>query len=184
LLNFASAFGTDESSATASFEPIYYLVFDPSIRSLKQTSDAGMDFQASSRWLGCAHFIDRRAHLVDIQRRSSLVALCGRQDRPPGLAANEQGIGGHLARGRSPSPPTRRRTISAWAIAKRTSSCHRPGSPASFLAHWCNRGATSRKVPGVNHLSYTQASARARLTFAFLGFYPEDGNYRSVHVGG
>lgn len=167
----------------ASFEPIYYLVFSPSqILEVKRSLPAWTSRLRNDGW---------EVHLFSIAEHISSV-LASACPRKIWLAADRK------------APQTWKRTNEALANALSQGALQQrleeklaslEGRPSSLLIvtdlealhPYMRIGAIESQLYGKFHVPTVflypgERTGKTRLKF--MGFYPEDGNYRSVHVGG
>lgn len=169
----------------ASFEPMYYLVFPPS-----QILDAK---RALPAWTARLHNdgwnVQRfsvAAHVAAILQAAPLRAIWLNADRKAPLAweKTNQSLANALINGAD----TLHGRLTAQLDALQ-------GSPRTILLvtdlealHPYTRiGAIESLLSGSFHIPtifFYPGERTGKTRLKFLGFYPEDGNYRSVHVGG
>lgn len=168
----------------ASFEPIYYLVFPPDqILEVKRQTPAWVAKLHQEGW--DVHMLSIAEHIWSLLKQDPLWLLCAKEDRA--------------------APLDWRRTNKALAdilltddaLLKRFESALQPleskpnalllVSDLEALHPFLRIGAIEQRLQGKFHVPtiFLYPGVRTGKTrLKFLGFYPEDGNYRSVHVGG
>lgn len=169
--------------AHASFEPIYYLVFSPrQILDVKRAMPAWIARLRNDGWH--AHVFSIAEHILDILGKAPLRQVWIEADRkdPTAWEKANQSIANLLSGGALKERLERQLqelhgSQSALLLVTDLEALHpylRIGAIESQLYGGFNV-PTIFFYPGVR-------TGKSRLKF--LGFYPSDGNYRSVHVGG
>lgn len=167
----------------ASFEPIYYLVFPPSqILDVKRKKPAWIARLRNDGW--DVHVFSIAEHILDILKKAPLREIWIKADRknPTAWEKANQSIANLLSGGalkerlekQLQELRDRRSTILLVTDLEALHPYLRIGAIESQLYGEFNV-PTIFFYPGVR-------TGKSRLRF--LGFYPSDGNYRSVHVGG
>ncbi len=167
----------------ASFEPIYYLVFPPrQILDVKRMMPAWIARLRNDGW--DVHVFSIAEHVLDILKKAPLREIWIKTDRKNPLEwdkANESIanlLAGGVLEGRLEHQLQELRDVnSAILLVTDLEALHpymRIGAIESQL-YGEFKATTIFFYPGVR-------TGKTRLKF--LGFYPSDGNYRSVHVGG
>ncbi|MGF1548841.1 MAG: BREX protein BrxB domain-containing protein [Thiotrichales bacterium] len=168
----------------ASFEPIYYLIFDPKqILEAKRQTPAWIAKLHQDGW--DVHAFSIAEQLWDLLKSDPFWSLCVMEDKS--------------------APLDWLRTNKALAdiltadngLLKRLEDALQPleGQPNALLLvtdlealhPFLRIGAIESQLQGKFHVPtiFLYPGVRTGKTrLKFLGFYPEDGNYRSVHVGG
>ena len=168
----------------ASFEPIYYLVFPPAqILEVKRQTPAWIAKLHQEGWE--VHTFSLADHIWDLLKSDPFWSLCVQEDKS--------------------APLDWRRTNKALAdiltgedaLLKRLEEalCGLEGKQNTLLLvtdlealhPFLRIGAFESRLQGKFHVPtiFLYPGVRTGKTrLKFLGFYPEDGNYRSVHVGG
>ena len=168
----------------ASFEPIYYLIFQPGqILEVKRQTPAWEAKLHQEGW--DVHVFSVAENIWQLLREDPLWSLCVQQDKA------------------SPGDWTRTNlalsdiVTSNGGLLKRLENALSPleGDPTALLLvtdlealhPFLRIGAIESQFQGKFHVPmiFLYPGVRTGKTrLKFLGFYPEDGNYRSVHVGG
>jgi hypothetical protein len=168
----------------ASFEPIYYLIFQPNqILEVKRQTPAWVSKFHQEGWEVRTFSIAE--NLWDIIRSDPLWSLCLLEDQA------------------APLDWTRTSKSLANIVTSGAGLLHRleaalmqlEGQPNALLLvtdlealhPFMRIGAIESQLQGKFHVPtvFLYPGVRTGKTrLKFLGFYPEDGNYRSVHVGG
>ena len=169
----------------ASFEPIYYLVFPPSqILEVKRQTPAWMAKLHQEGW--DVHTFSISEHIWALLKDDPFMwSLCVMEDKaaPLDWARTNSALADML--------------IADNALLKRLDAALQPldGKPNALLLvtdlealhPFLRIGAIESQLQGKFHVPtiFLYPGVRTGKTMLkFLGFYPEDGNYRSVHVGG
>ncbi len=169
--------------ASASFEPVYYLVFHPrEILEVKRSLPAWMARLKNDGWE--VHRFSIAEHVNDIlgqapQRRIWLAA-----DRRAPLAweKTNQALANALSNG---SLQGRLKSLLDSLEGHRNAIVLVTDLEA--LHPYLRIGAIESQLAGSFHVPtvfFYPGERTGKTRLKFLGFYPEDGNYRSVHVGG
>jgi hypothetical protein len=168
----------------ASFEPIFYLIFPPKqILDVKRQTPAWISKLHQEGW--DVHVFSIAEHIWSLLKEDPLWSLCVMEDKS--------------------APLDWKRTNKALAdtltvdnaLLNRLESHLQPleGKPKALLLvtdlealhPFLRIGAIESQLQGKFHVPtiFLYPGIRTGKTgLKFLGFYPEDGNYRSVHVGG
>ena len=168
----------------ASFEPIYYLVFSPSqILEVKRQTPAWESKLRQEGW--DVHTFSVAEHIWALLKSDPFWSLCVEQDKAAPL-----------------DWPRTNKTLAAMladenSLLKRLESTLQPlegkrdalllVTDLEALHPFLRIGAIESQLQGKFHVPtiFLYPGIRTGTTrLKFLGFYPEDGNYRSVHVGG
>jgi hypothetical protein len=168
----------------ASFEPIYYLIFPPDqILEVKRQTPAWLAKLHQEGW--DVHTFSIAENLWDLLQTDPLWPLCLMEDKASpldwgrtnkSLADVVTSGGGLLQRLEEVLRPLEGNS-SALVLVTDLEALH------PFL----RIGAIESQLQGKFHVPtvFLYPGVRTGKTrLKFLGFYPEDGNYRSVHVGG
>jgi hypothetical protein len=168
----------------ASFEPIYYLIFPPDqILEVKRQTPAWLAKLHQEGW--DVHTFSIAENLWDLLQNDPLWPLCLMEDKASpldwdrtnkSLADIVTSGGGLLQRLEEVLRPLEG-NASALVLVTDLEALH------PFL----RIGAIESQLQGKFHVPtvFLYPGVRTGKTrLKFLGFYPEDGNYRSVHVGG
>ncbi len=168
----------------AGFEPIYYLIFHPKdILTVKRQTPAWIAKLHQDGWE--VHTFSLAEQIWSLLKADSFWSLCVREDQsaPLDWPRTNKALAEIL------------RTNDA--LLKRLEAALRPleGQPNALLLvtdlealhPFLRIGALESQLQGQFHVTTLllypgERTGKTRLKF--LTFYPEDGNYRSVHVGG
>jgi hypothetical protein len=168
----------------ASFEPIYYLIFPPDqILEVKRQTPAWLAKLHQEGW--DVHTFSIAENLWDLLQSDPLWPLCLMEDKASPLdwdrtnksLADIVTSGGGLLRRLEEVLRPLQGNSSALVLVTDLEALH------PFL----RIGAIESQLQGKFHVPtvFLYPGVRTGKTrLKFLGFYPEDGNYRSVHVGG
>ncbi len=166
----------------ASFEPIYYLIFPPNeILEVKRQTPAWISKLHQEGW--DVHTFSVAEHVWKILRADPLWSLCIEQDKS--------------------APLNWERTNKALSdiltldnrLMKELENTLKPLEGNSLLLvtdlealhPFLRIGSIESQLQGQFHaptIFLYPGIRTGKTNLKFLGFYPEDGNYRSVHVGG
>lgn len=167
----------------ASFEPIYYLIFPPAeILAVKRALPAWM---ARLRNEGYdVHCFSIAEEITKILSSSKLRKLWIEADRkaPQTWEKTNQALANTLTNG-----ALQQRLEQQLEALKEHSNAIVLVTDLEALHPYTRIGAIESQLYGKFHVPtiFLYPGERAGKTrLKFLGFYPEDGNYRSVHVGG
>jgi hypothetical protein len=168
----------------ASFEPIYYLVFPPEqIIQVKRQTPAWISKLNQEGWE--VHIFSIAENIWALLKENPLWSLCVMEDKAEPLnwsrtnksladiLTSENGILKQLENALQPLEGNK----NAMLLVTDLEALH------PFL----RIGAIESQLQGKFHVPtvFLYPGIRTGKTrLKFLGFYPEDGNYRSVHVGG
>lgn len=168
----------------ASFEPIYYLVFSPAqILEVKRQTPAWIAKLHQEGW--DVHSFSFAEHVWSLLKEDPLWPLCVMEDKaaPLDWHRTNKSLADILTTGN--------------ALLKRLGAALEPleGQQNALLLvtdlealhPFLRIGAIESQLQGKFHVPtiFLYPGVRTGKTrLKFLGFYPEDGNYRSVHVGG
>lgn len=168
----------------ASFEPIYYLVFSPDqILEVKRQTPAWISKLHQEGWE--VHTFSVAEHVWSLLKEDPLWPLCVMQDKdaPLDWKRTNQALadiltseGGLLRRLESVLEPLEGNKNALVFV-----------TDLEALHPFLRIGAIESQLQGKFHVPtiFLYPGVRTGQTrLKFLGFYPEDGNYRSVHVGG
>jgi hypothetical protein len=168
----------------ASFEPIYYLVFSPAqILEVKRQTTAWVAKLHQEGW--DVHTFSIAEQLWDLLKQSPIWPLCVSQDRlaPLDWPRTNKALSdilmaenGLLERLGGALQPLEGKQNALMLV-----------TDLEALHPYLRIGAIETKLQGQFHVPtiFLYPGVRTGKTrLKFLGFYPEDGNYRSVHVGG
>jgi len=170
--------------AHASFEPIYYLVFHPSqILEVKRQTPAWIAKLRNEGWEVTVFSIAE--HVTDILGKAPLrkVWLAADAKNPLDWAKTSQSLANALVKGDGLQSRLE-------AVLTGLTGCENTivlVTDLEALHPYLRIGAIEAELQGKFHVPtvFLYPGVRTGKTrLKFLGFYPEDGNYRSVHVGG
>ncbi|MEW6666848.1 MAG: BREX protein BrxB domain-containing protein [Thermodesulfobacteriota bacterium] len=167
----------------ASFEPIYYLVFSPSqILDVKRHMPAWTAKLKNDGW--SVHFFPMADHIAEILGNAPLRKIWLTEDgrSPTDWQRTNRSLANALARGELQSR-LERKLMSIQGEARAILLV----TDLEALHPYLRIGVIERALQGKFNIPTVffypgKRTGKARLKF--LGFYQEDGNYRSVHVGG
>jgi len=168
----------------ASFEPIYYLVFHPSqILEVKRETPAWAAKLRNDGWH--VELFSLAAEIAAVLKQHPLrkIWLAGDRRAPQDWAKTNQSLRQALTQ----NDALQQRLEDALSRLQDTANGILLVTDLEALHPYLRIGALESKLQGRFHVPTVflypgVRSGRTRLSF--LGFYPEDGNYRSVHVGG
>ena len=169
--------------ASASFEPIFYLVFPPNqILNVKRETRAWVHRLANDGWEVLTFSITE--HIADIIAKAPMrkIWLAADQKAPLAWKKANSSLANAVRNG------ALQERIEAQLLALE-------GKPKAILIvtdlealhPYARIGEIEGKLMGKFHVPtvFLYPGIRTGKTrLKFLGFYPDDGNYRSVHVGG
>ena len=168
----------------ASFEPIYYLVFSPrQILEVKRQTPAWIAKLHQEGWEVTVFSIAEE--IEAILKTDSRRALWVAADRKAPLdwgKTNES-----LANALTVNSPLQKRLEATLASLEHTTNSVVLVTDLEALHPYLRIGAIESQLQGQFHVPtiFLYPGIRTGKTrLKFLGFYHEDGNYRSVHVGG
>lgn len=179
--------------AQASFEPIYYLVFPPrEILEVKRNLKAWKSKLKNDGW--DVHIFSIAEQITEILGTSKLRKLWLNQDRKSPLdwqKTNESLANALTTSSSQPNDetggPLKKRLLELLASLDGKKNAMVLVTDLESLHPYLRIGAIESQLYGQFHVPTVflypgERTGKTRLKF--LGFYPEDGNYRSVHVGG
>lgn len=170
--------------AHASFEPIYYLVFHPSqILEVKRQTPAWIARLRNEGWEVTVFSVAE--HVTDILGKAPLrkVWLAADAKNPLDWAKTSQSLANALVKGDGLQSRLE-------AVLTGLTGCENTivlVTDLEALHPYLRIGAIEAELQGKFHVPtvFLYPGVRTGKTrLKFLGFYQEDGNYRSVHVGG
>jgi len=173
----------------ASFEPVYYLVFPPrEILEVKRLLPAWTNRLQNSGWV--VHCFSMATAIAEILAQAPQRRLWLAADRKAPL--NWDRTNKALVEALTKETPTKKSALQTRFAAWLES--HQAEEKAILLVtdlealHPYTRiGALEGNLVGkfrVPTVIFYPGERTGKTRLKFLGFYPEDGNYRSVHVGG
>lgn len=179
--------------AQASFEPIYYLVFPPrEILEVKRNLKAWTSKLKNDGW--DVHVFSIADSVAEILSESKLRKLWLNQDRkaPLDWKKTNDSLANALTTGSSQPDdqtggPLQQRLLELLTSLNGKKNAIVLVTDLEALHPYLRIGAIESQLYGEFHVPTVflypgERTGKTRLKF--LGFYPEDGNYRSVHVGG
>jgi len=167
----------------ASFEPIYYLIFSPTqILDVKRIMPAWTSKLKNDGWK-VNHF-SILENVISILREAPLRKIWLNADRvsPTQWNKTNQSLSNALANGALQS-----RLEKKLLEMDNQEKAILLVTDLEALHPYMRIGAIERKLQGkfnVPTVFFYPGERTGKTRLKFLGFYPEDGNYRSVHVGG
>lgn len=167
----------------ASFEPIYYLIFSPSeILDVKRTLPAWTARLKNDGW--DVHVFSIAGEIADILANAPLRKLWLAADRkaPQAFDRTNQSLANALNRG-----ALQERLDAKLTQLEGNDRAILLVADLEALHPYMRIGAIEAKLAGrfsVPTVFLYPGERTGKTRLKFLGFYPEDGNYRSVHVGG
>jgi hypothetical protein len=168
----------------ASFEPIFYLVFNPAeILEVKRQTPAWISKLRQDGW--DVHTFSVADNIWSIFHEDPLWSLCVAEDRTSPLdwprtnkaLADILTVEGRLLRRLEDALSPLVGNNNALLLVTDLESLH------PFLRIGAIEGQLQGKFQ-VSTIFLYPGKRTGKTDLAFLGFYPGDGNYRSVHVGG
>lgn len=168
----------------ASFEPIYYLVFAPEeILEVKRQTPAWISKLQQDGWE--VHTFSMADNIWDLLKADPFWSLCVTEDRSAPL--DWQRTNQALADILTSESRLLRRMEGALQPLEGKRDVLLVVTDLEALHPFLRIGAIESQLQGKFHVPtiFLYPGVRTGKTrLKFLGFYPEDGNYRSVHVGG
>ena len=168
----------------SSFEPIYYLVFHPSeIINVKRQTPAWVAKLRNEGW-NVTQF-SMAEHVMDILENSKLRKIWLAADRKDPL--NWQRTNQSLRNALTHDGPLVKRLEETLESLQNTPNAILLLTDVEALHPYLRIGAVEAQLQGRFHVPtviFYPGVRAGKTSLKFLGFYPEDGNYRSVHVGG
>lgn len=170
--------------AHASFEPIFYLVFHPrDLLEAKRLMPAWTSKLRNNGWR--VETFSIAEHVADILAKAPLRKVWLEADKKEPLAwqRTNKALGNALTvQGR-----LQRRLEERLAALEGQKSTIMLVTDLEALHPYLRIGAIEAQLQGKFHVPTVflyPGTRTGKTRLRFLGFYPEDGNYRSVHVGG
>lgn len=168
----------------ASFEPIYYLVFHPrDMLEVKRQMPAWIARLKNAGWR--VETFSVAEHVRDILQTSPMRKIWLAADAKAPL--DWEKTNKSLANALTGRDQLQKRLESAISALKDDPSAIVLVTDLEALHPYLRIGAIEAQLQGKFHIPtiFLYPGVRTGKTrLRFLGFYPEDGNYRSVHVGG
>ena len=167
----------------ASFEPVYYLIFRPhDILEVKRTLPAWVARLRNDGW--SVHQFSIAEQIKEILRETPLRKIWLAADRKTPMAweKTNQALANALTNGALQGRleallQELQNEKNAIVLVTDLEALH------PYLRIGTNEGQLSGKFR-VPTIFFYPGERTGKTRLRFLGFYPEDGNYRSVHVGG
>lgn len=168
----------------ASFEPIYYLVFAPQqILEVKRQTSAWIAKLHQEGW--DVHTFSITEHIWSVLRADPFWSLCVAEDKsaPLNWSRTNKALADILTAGNG----LLKRLEDVLLLLEGQKNALLLVTDLEALHPFLRIGAIESQLQGKFHVPtiFLYPGVRTGKTrLKFLGFYPEDGNYRSVHVGG
>jgi hypothetical protein len=170
--------------AHASFEPIYYLVFHPrDILEVKRQTPAWVARLQNDAWR--VHTFSIAEHVLEILRSAPLRKVWLEADRRTPLAWGKTNKS--LANALTSKGEIQARLEAILTSLEGQERAIVLVTDLEALHPYVRIGAIEAQLQGKFHVPTVfmyPGTRTGKIRLRFLGFYPEDGNYRSVHVGG
>lgn len=170
--------------AHASFEPIFYLVFDPrDILEVKRQMLAWLARLKNEGW--DVHTFSIADQIADILGTAPMRNIWLAGDRKAPL--DWQRTNGALANALTSQGQLQSRLEALLAGLEGKTNAIVLATDLEALHPYLRIGAIEAQLQGKFHVPTVflyPGTRTGKTQLRFLGFYPEDGNYRSVHVGG
>ncbi|MCP1913381.1 hypothetical protein J2R96_005861 [Bradyrhizobium elkanii] len=168
----------------ASFEPIYYLIFSPDqIMEVKRQTPAWVAKLHQEGWE--VHTFSIAENLWELIQNDPFWSLCLTEDKasPLDWARTNKALADIVTSG---GGLLHRLEQALWPLEAKPNALLLV-TDLEALHPFLRIGAVESQLQGQFHIPtlFLYPGVRTGKTrLKFLGFYPEDGNYRSVHVGG
>jgi hypothetical protein len=170
--------------AHASFEPIFYLVFDPrDILEVKRQTPAWQARLRNESW--DVHIFSIAEHVADILEKAPMRKIWLAGDRKAPLEWSR--TNGALTNALTSQGQLQSRLEALLAGLEGKDKAIVLVTDLEALHPYLRIGAIEAQLQGKFHVPTVflyPGTRTGKTQLRFLGFYPEDGNYRSVHVGG
>lgn len=168
----------------ASFEPIYYLIFYPEqILDVKRQTPAWVSKLHQEGWdVNIFSISEEILNILKKDPRRSLWLMADRKTPLDWAKTNQS-----LANALTSNSPLQRRLEALLASLEGNANSLVLVTDLEALHPYLRIGAIESQLQGKFHVPtiFLYPGVRTGKTrLKFLRFYPEDGNYRSVHVGG
>lgn len=168
----------------ASFEPIYYLVFSPEqILDVKRQTHAWIAKLDQEGWdVKIFSAAEEISAILKADPRRTLWLMADRK-APLDWAKTNQSLANAL----TANGALQQRLESLLASLEGTANSMVLVTDLEALHPYLRIGAIESQLQGKFHVPTVflyPGTRTGKTRLKFLGFYPEDGNYRSVHVGG
>ena len=170
--------------AHASYEPIFYLVFHPrDLLDVKRLMPAWTSRLKNDGWQ--VETFSIAEHIADILGKAPLRKVWLESDRkePLAWARTNKALGNAL----TAQNRLQTRLEERLAGLEGRSNTILLVTDVEALHPYLRIGAVEAQLQGKFHVPtvfFYPGTRTGKTRLRFLGFYPEDGNYRSVHVGG
>ena len=168
----------------ASFEPIYYLVFHPrEMVEVKRQMPAWIARLKNAGWHVTTFSVAE--HIKDIFRTSPMRKIWLAADAKAPL--DWEKTNKSLANALTSRDQLQQRLEATIGAVKHDPSAIVLVTDLEALHPYLRIGAIEAQLQGKFHIPtifFYPGVRTGKTRLRFLGFYPEDGNYRSVHVGG
>ncbi|MBF0233949.1 MAG: DUF1788 domain-containing protein [Desulfamplus sp.] len=167
----------------ASFEPIFYLVFHPDkMVEVKRETTAWKAKLSNEGW--DVHLFSISDNIADIFRNAKLrkIWIAGDKKAPHEWKKTNQSLANALEKGELQT-----RLEDLLQSVSHTKNAIVLVTDLEALHPYMRIGSIEGQLQGkfqVPTLFFYPGVRTGNSQLKFLGFYPEDGNYRSVHVGG
>lgn len=175
---------TGREFAHASFEPIFYLVFPPSeLLEAKRLMPAWKSKLTNAGWQ--VETFSIAEEIADILQKAPLRKMWMEADRMAPLAWERTNAS--LANALTAQGRLQARLDERLSALEGRSSTIMLVTDLEALHPYMRIGAIEAQLQGKFHVPtvfFYPGTRTGKTRLRFLGFYPEDGNYRSVHVGG
>ena len=170
--------------AHASFEPIYYLVFHPSqMLEVKRQTPAWVAKMRNEGWEPTLFSIAEQISEVLAEAPMRKIWLAADSKNPLDWHKTNQSLANALTR----NAQLQSRLEATLSSLEGKNNAIVLVTDLEALHPYLRIGAIEAQLQGKFHVPtvFLYPGVRTGKTrLKFLGFYPEDGNYRSVHVGG
>jgi hypothetical protein len=170
--------------AHASFEPIYYLVFHPSeVLEVKRLMPAWTAKLVNAGWQ--VEIFSIAEQIADIFKQAPLRKVWLEADRRAPLSWER--TNNSLANALTSQNRLQSRLEKRLTALEGKRSTILLVTDLEALHPYLRIGAIEAQLQGKFHVPtvfFYPGTRTGKTRLRFLGFYPEDGNYRSVHVGG
>ena len=168
----------------AGFEPIYYLIFEPQrILEVKRKTPACTARLRNEGWeIHCFSIATEIEEILQNDPRRALWLLADRQD-PQNWDRTNKSVANALTK----SATLQARLEDKLASIQGQSNAVMLVTDLEALHPYLRIGAIESQLQGKFNIPtvFLYPGIRTgKTSLKFLGFYPDDGNYRSVHVGG
>ena len=168
----------------ASFEPIYYLIFDPSdIVEVKRNTPAWTAKLHNEGWDVSVFSIAEEIEKILVNDPRRALWLMADKKAPHDWAKTNQSLANALIS----NGALQQRLEEALSAMEGNKNGLLLVTDLEALHPYMRIGAIESNLQGkfqVPTIFFYPGTRTGKTRLKFLGFYPEDGNYRSVHVGG